>query len=260
MISLLLNIHPDSGHETRLAAAIALIKGQGGHITCIQVLPPPLTPGDPASVVTEAEVLEVLEQTAQEFQELVEVKLEAADVQWTWLRLYGDAASTIVRQSRLSDAILLSGEDSVPPVSSVALNARTPVLALPPKAAGFRLDAKAMIAWNGSRAAANAMRAALPLLSEMEPVQILSVDHDSEEFPAARAFEYLSHHAIRSDVHWRASEKRTVAETIVELARELECGLIVAGAFGHNRIREMLLGSVTRSLLKTNSLPLLLAH
>jgi nucleotide-binding universal stress UspA family protein len=104
------------------------------------------------------------------------------------------------------------------------------------------------------------MRAALPLLRTTEPVQILSVDGDSEEFPAARAVEYLSYHDLRAEVHWRSSEGRTVAEAILALARQREIGLIVAGAFGHNRIREMLLGSVTRALLKSSPLPLLLAH
>ena len=104
------------------------------------------------------------------------------------------------------------------------------------------------------------MRAALPLLRTMEPVQILCVDKDSDEFPSARAFEYLKHHAVRSEIRWGHSDSKTVAEAVITVALELGSGLIVAGAFGHNRIREMLLGSVTRSLLKSSPLPLLLAH
>jgi nucleotide-binding universal stress UspA family protein len=119
----------------------------------------------------------------------------------------------------------------------------------------------ALLAWNGSQSTANALRDAVPLLHHMEPVHILAVNDDNEEFPAARALEYLSHHAIRSEVHWRRAEgKITVAEAIIGFAQEMGTELIVAGAFGHNLLREMLLGSVTRALLKSSRRPLFLAH
>ena len=117
-----------------------------------------------------------------------------------------------------------------------------------------------MSSWNGSHPAANAMRAALPLLRDMETTHILVVDGDNEEFPAARAQEYLSRHGLRAQIHQRDSERRTVAETILAFGGHFDAGLIVAGAFGHNRIREMLLGSVTRELTRSSALPLFLSH
>ena len=60
--------------------------------------------------------------------------------------------------------------------------------------------------------------------------------------------------------HSGHSGGKPVANAIIVFAELGGSGLIVAGAFGHNRIREMLLGSVTRSLLKSSPLPLLLAH
>jgi nucleotide-binding universal stress UspA family protein len=261
MKSLLLNINPDPGHEARLATAIALAKGWGSNISCIQVLPLPSVAADATDMVAMPTLMETMERTARAFQAEVEARLERAGVGWSWLRLFGDAATMIVSQSRLADVILLSAEEPYPPVSAVAPNARPPVLAVPQKNPDFTIGVPALLAWNGSPAAANAMRAALPLLLRTtEPVQIVSVDGDGEEFPAARAVDYLSYHGLRAEVHWRNSDGRTVAETILALARQLETGLVVAGAFGHNRIREMLLGSVTRALLKSSPLPLLLAH
>jgi nucleotide-binding universal stress UspA family protein len=260
MISVLLNINPDPGHEARLAFGIALARSRGGHITCIQVLPPPLIVGSPDGAVITPEVSAAIEQAAREFQEEVEVRLEQSGVEWTWVRLMADSTSAIVSHSRLADVIVLSADESIPPLGPVVLHARTPVLAVPQRGSGFQTAVPAVLAWNGSEPAANAMRSALPLLREMEITQILVVDQDSDEFPAARALEYLSHHAIRAEIHWRHSEQRTVAETILNFAHHLEAGLIVAGAFGHNRIREMLLGSVTHALTKRSPLPLLLAH
>ena len=91
-------------------------------------------------------------------------------------------------------------------------------------------------------------------------MHILTVDHDNEEFPAARSFEYLSYHSIRSEIHWRHSEGKPLAQAILAFAQQQRAGAVVAGAYGHNRIREMLLGSVTRDLLRTSTIPLVLAH
>ena len=260
MISVLLHISPAPGHEARLATAIALARSRAGHIICIQVLPPPIVVGDPAGTVTVPEMMAAMERTARELQEEVELRLEQAELEWTWLRLMDDATTAIVSHSRLADLIVLSADESVPPVAPVVLHTRPPVLAVPRQGSGFPTGVPAVLAWNGSHPAANAMRAAVPLLRDMEITHILVVDGDSEEFPAARALEYLSHHVVRAEIHWRHSEGRTVAETILTFASHFDAGLIVAGAFGHNRIREMLLGSVTRELIKSSPLPLFLSH
>lgn len=260
MISILLHISPGPGHEARLATAIGLAKSRAGHITCIQVLPPPIVVGDPAGTVTVPEMMEAMERTAREFQEEVELRLEQAEVGWTWLRLMEDATAAIVSHSRLADVIVLGAEEDVPPLAPVVLHAHTPLLAVPRQAPGFPTEMPALLAWNGSHPAANAMRASVPLLRDMAITHILVVDGDNEEFPAARALEYLEYHALRAEIHWRQSEGRTVAETILTFAGQVASGLIVAGAFGHNRVREMLLGSVTRELTKSNTRLLFLSH
>ena len=258
MRSFLLNINPDPGHESRLTTAISLVKSRGGHITCLQSLVPPLSVGDPSAAVPD--LVGAIEKSAADFQEEVEVRLEQAGVEWTWIREFGDAAALAVSHSRLSDAVILSTTESYPSVGAVALHARTPVLAVPQGAQGFDVASPIVIAWNGSPPAANAMREALPLIVAAPSVHILTVDHDNEEFPAARSFEYLAHHSIRSEIHWRHSEGKPVAQAITAFAQQLGAGAVVAGAYGHNRIREMLLGSVTRELLRTSTLPLVLAH
>jgi nucleotide-binding universal stress UspA family protein len=261
MISVLLNVVPDDGHEARLQAALALVQDHGGHITCVQTISMAPVAPDPTVAASEAEALVELEQVAREFQETVEVALEAAGAEWSWLRFYGDPATIIIDRARLADVIILSSEDSWPPISSIALHSRVPVLAVPNTDPNFAPDRPALIAWNGSAPAADAVRGAMPMLNHMEPVQIVSIDDEGGAFPASLVQEYLHEHSIRSDVHWRPSDAgEPVADTIIDQAEELGSGMIVAGAFGHNRLREMLLGSVTRDLLKKSPVPLLLAH
>lgn len=260
MRSLLLNINPDPGHAARLATAIALAKARGGHVTCIQTLLAPLEIGNPETALTVPEMMAAMERAARAFREETESELDAAGVGWTWLQLYGDPATIIVKHARLADVVILSTEGSYPTVGAVALHARAPVLATPGTGREFDPRPQVMIAWNGSEPSANALRASLPLIRDADMVHILAVDEDSETFPAASARDYLLHHDIVAEVHARQSGSEPVAEAILTFARQLEAGLVVAGAFGHNRFREMLLGSTTRGLLKDSPLPLLLSH
>ena len=216
--------------------------------------------GGPESALTVPEMTAAMERAARAFREEVEGELDAAAVEWTWIQVYGDPATIIVSHARLADVVILSTQGSYPTVGSVALHARAPVLATPGTDRGFDPRSPAVIAWNGSEPSANALRASLPLIGDADMVHILVVDDDIETFPATRARDYLLHHDIVSEIHWRQSDGETVAEAILSFARQLEAGMVVAGAFGHNRLREMLLGSITRALLKDSPLPLLLAH
>ncbi|HMG48807.1 MAG TPA: universal stress protein [Allosphingosinicella sp.] len=260
MKSLLLNINPDPGHDARLAAAIALAKSRDGHIVCIQTLIAPLTIGDPGTAAMAPEMMIAMERAAHEFAGGVEARLEAAGVAWSWIRVFGDPAAIIVSHARLADVVILSAQGSNPSIGSVALHAPAPILTVPEKNPGFDVRSPVLIAWNGSYPCANALRASLALLRDADGVNILVVDDDNAEFPAARAFDYLSRHGIAAEIHRRDSDGGPVAEVILTFAQRLEAGSVVAGAFGHNRLREMLLGSVTRALLKGSPIPLFLAH
>ena len=260
MISVLLNVAQDGGHEARLQAALALVKAQGGHITCVQIVTDVPAPPGPTAATAEPEGLVEMEEVARQFQYAVESALEGAGVDWTWLRFYGDPATILIERSRFADIIVMSTEDSFPPISSVALHTRTPILAVLRRDPNFIVERTALIAWNGSAPAAHAVHGAMPLFETMQPVHVLPVDHDSEAFPASLVQQYLLEHDISSEIDRRSSEGASVADTILAHAEALETGLIVAGAFGHNRLRELLLGSVTRELIEKRTRPLLWSH
>lgn len=257
---ILLNVVPDPGHEARLAAAIALAESRHGHICCLQTLIQPLAIGHPESAVAVPEVMKTVAESARAFREEVEARLDDAGVTWTWLERYGDAATLIVDHSRLADIVVLSADGSYPGVGSVVLHSRLPILAARDSGVAFHPRAPVVVAWNGSPPAARALRASVPLLRDAEGVHILAVDLESDDFPASSALEYLSHRDVRAEGHWRQSEGRPVEQTILDFAQFVGAGMLIAGAFGHNRLREMLLGSVTRAMLKDGRLPLLLAH
>lgn len=117
-----------------------------------------------------------------------------------------------------------------------------------------------VIAYDGSEEAARALQAFLWLRGgDRAPVHVVSVDPEERQASewARTAADYLIHHDIHAIEHILVSHERP-EEGIVRTAQDVQAGLIVMGAYGQPRLREFLLGSVTRSLLKSSPIPLFL--
>jgi nucleotide-binding universal stress UspA family protein len=145
-------------------------------------------------------------------------------------------------------------------VGDVAVHARAPVLAVPRGGTAFDAGSPALLAWNGSHEAANALRASVPLLAHAESVHLVTVGDQPESHSASQAVRYLARHGIAVQTHERPHRDRSIAQTLFDTARELEAGCLVLGAYGHSRFRERLIGGVTRWMLDHSTIPLFLAH
>jgi nucleotide-binding universal stress UspA family protein len=137
------------------------------------------------------------------------------------------------------------------------------VLALPPRVVTDLLDCRALIAWDGSRAAAHAMKAALPLLTRARQVDVVTIasngNSKGDECDAALALRYLSRHNIHAELHL-VPASGSVAQTLLATAGRLESQLLVMGLYGHSRLRELLVGGVTREMIAKAGIALLVAH
>jgi nucleotide-binding universal stress UspA family protein len=117
-----------------------------------------------------------------------------------------------------------------------------------------------VVAWNGSIEAAQALRLALPLLRRAREVHLVEVTDELHGHEAAEARQWLGRHGIRADIHeWPAKGRRT-SVALLHAAVELAAGCLVMGAYGHSRLRETVLGGVTRELIAGADMPLLMAH
>jgi nucleotide-binding universal stress UspA family protein len=121
-----------------------------------------------------------------------------------------------------------------------------------------------IVAWNVSSVARRAIADALPLLSAARSVHVVTVNPDMNklhgEEPGADIGLYLSRHGVNITVEAVQSAEKSVAEAISEYARSGDYDLIVLGAYGHSRSRELIFGGVTRSLLRTVPVPLFISH
>ena len=122
-----------------------------------------------------------------------------------------------------------------------------------------------LLAWNASREAARAVRAALPLLQAAKEVVVISSEPDARSEGEAHQHaqliaDYLKAHGVASVSSGISDPDSSPAQAIITQAADMHADLIVMGAYGHMRLREIILGGVTRELLKKAPLPLLMAH
>ena len=195
-------------------------------------------------------------------------RLEKEDVPFDVQESEAEPVDGLLMAARYADLVIV-GLDSPGPhndsrnaamIGALAVAGASPVLALP-ETASIRLDVPVLIAWKDSAEAANAVRAAVPLLKQASAVQVLTVsEHDGQPMNADPVLRYLSRH----DVHARQVDLpkgyQTVEETIEAAAGTHNAGLIVMGAYGHSRMRELLFGGVTRYLIDCGKFPLFMTH
>jgi nucleotide-binding universal stress UspA family protein len=270
MKSVLLYANGDRGLEARLQAALDAVRVFDGHLTCLQVTPfEAFVMADPfGGVYALPTVLDEVRRAEDEHRARIEERLASEGVSWDWLRLDGRPSQCIVDRSRLSDLILLSLPDTPGQkedvasglVGDVAVHARSPVLAVPQDSRGCDLGGPAIIAWNGSPECAHALRLALPALAKSSAVHIVTVADDKAHSPAAQAREYLELHGLSAELQEWSREGRNIADALLDAAAVLGGAYIVMGAYGHTRVREAVLGGVTRAMLRRSNLPLLLSH
>jgi len=268
MKSILLLANEDDAFQGRLAAAIHLARQFDAKISCVQVTPyDSFIMGDPfGGVYALPTVVEQVGEVEAEHRHRAEQALKAADVHWEWLNYEGHPGHVMLERSRLADVAVVSlpGERTRDHQSSVAadlaIHARTPVLATPTAGADFQTSGTAMVAWNGSAESAHALRFASPMLAKAAAVHIVTIAGERLTITAAEAAHYLSQHGVEAKLHHLRAGSDAVAETLIDEAAKLDANYIVAGAYGHSRLRELVLGGVTRKLIQRSPLPLLLAH
>lgn len=200
------------------------------------------------------------------------------DVQYVGLSSYegrvvdGEASGGISLLGRVTDLIVIGRtnlDDTGTSVTAdfpefVMMNAGRPVLIIPPDYPKETVGRKAMVCWNASRESIRAVVDALPLLKRAELTQIVMYNIDDEadmdaSVAGADIAEYLGRHDVKVEV-LPPQKSRKIGESLLELAGEQGTDLLVMGGYGHTRFREFLLGGVTRTVLESSQVPVLMSH
>jgi nucleotide-binding universal stress UspA family protein len=176
----------------------------------------------------------------------------------------GREEDLVAQQARLADLTVVPHPDAGEDVSSsdalhaVLFDSGRPVL-ISPQAAPATIGTRICMGWNGTAESASAVYAALPWLQRAEAVRILSADGYQRRGPAAPDLAaYLSLHDVRADIVMFQSVGNSVGAGLLAAARDFGCDLLAMGAYSHSRLRQLILGGVTRHVLERGNLPVMM--
>jgi nucleotide-binding universal stress UspA family protein len=175
------------------------------------------------------------------------------------LAMYADL---VIVSQRDPAAMQAAGDVAAP--EYVAMHAPCPVLVLPWAGAHAPVFERVLVAWNASPEAARAVRGALPFLQQAKHVEVAIVEEDGGgrlHGPDAGSdiARFLGRHGVGVQLR-RQPAAGDVAETLLSLAADAGADLLVLGCYGHPRFNELLLGGVSRTILRSLTLPALIAH
>jgi nucleotide-binding universal stress UspA family protein len=180
-----------------------------------------------------------------------------------------DPAGGLALQARYVDLVVLSQTDPDDPASRVIsdvpqyvmLNGARPVLIIPYAGDFPTIGTNVLVAWNGSIEATHAVFNALPVLTLARKVVVVALNPEfaAGRDPGADIALYLARHGIRCEVISRRTSI-DVGEDILSLTADLQSDMVVMGGYGHTRFRELLLGGVTATELKSMTVPVLMSH
>lgn len=147
----------------------------------------------------------------------------------------------------------------------VALMSGRPVLAMPRTWGAYPIGRRVLAAWNGSREATRALHDALPLLRAAEEVRILALTpkgaaQGSSDLGAADIAAHLTRHGVSAQAEQAVLDNTRIGAALLTSAAGFRADLIVMGAYGRSRMREIILGGASRSVLRDMTLPVLMAH
>ncbi len=269
--------------DARLRLALTLASTRKARLTAIFLLPaprrtaplvglgplrdaPPLTLAPAAGPPRDPE-------RAEEIERRFWGELRSAGIEGDWYLLDERNLSELVDYANTADLTLLGqqsdevqgeGVVAVAP-EAIVLEIGRPTLVVPGAGMFTTIGRRPLIAWDGSREAARALGDALPLIAQAETATVLHVatQHAARERAhraVDRVVRHLHRHGINAVGEKILGDKARISALLLSRASDLGADVIIAGAYHYSPLREALLGGVSRELLKSMAIPVLMSH
>lgn len=271
--ALLLRVEPSTPESAVMGNAVNFARRTGAELWGLYPLEYPEFPG-----YVEARLpRELLEINRNHFKELAEETgaafrkaCESAAIDWTWRCVEGDAARSVIVNGRVADLLLLAGgkesnQSSMDEFTGqVILQCGRPAMILPSEPMAEDAGSRVVLAWNARRECVRATHDAMPLLRNAEWVKVVTLKRgsaaDQDDVPGAGICRHLARHGVAADAHVVSFQGRSAGAALLEWARENDADMLVMGAYGHSRWRELVLGGVTAHVLRNADLPVFMSH
>jgi nucleotide-binding universal stress UspA family protein len=275
--NILVHLDNSNGCRNRLEAAFALTRDFEGQLTGLFVVPNYIVPSYVEAQISVDLITDVTERALARARETLagyQKLAEKAGVTMQAEVLEGQLIPVLREHSKYADLLLLGQDDPQDPdnasyglADALLFEGGCPCMVVPHTGKLAAPGKRVLLTWNASRESAHALREAMPLLKRAETVLVLSSEPETGEselasgHPHAEALaRLLESHGIKAVSSGISDPDLDPSDAIIDQAAEMDADLIVMGAYGHARLREIILGGVTRELLKRAPVCLMLAH
>lgn len=272
MKSFLAHADPTQACRNRLALSMQLAQSFDAHLTALNITPTYAVP-----VYAEApmgpDIIDAVRQAGRDntrkSKEILESVKADYNVETTWRAVDGDIVSALCSHAHCADMVILgqyNPDDPSDPnpgvVEHVLMEAGRPCLVVPYIKDSYDLMSNVLVAWNGSRESARAVKDALPIMRKAKQVEVLLINpgKGSNETDGENVCTYLSRHGINARLNRLHNKEIPTGDTLLSHAADISAELIVIGAYGHARLREKILGGVTQHLLEHMTVPVFMSH
>ena len=269
--SILLHLDATPSSAARLELARQLALRNEATLSAMFVAAPPQRPVQLAISESPAALFQPLDASAMEgTKSLFDAVAAQGGPSLRWLEGRGEPVDAFCRQALYADLLVLGQSEPHPTpgsapsnfVESVLIDTGKPALVLPCTGEFKIIGRDVLIGWNATPQAARAVAAALPWLRSAHRVHVLeAVDPARPTEPGELDIaHYLQFHGSVPALHRLRSSAANMGDTLLSLAADVDADLLVMGCYGHSRAREFVLGGASRTVLRTMTLPVLMAH
>lgn len=200
-------------------------------------------------------------------------ELQRAGVKGEWIAASQSAEPSVVAHCRYADLVILGQDDPDDPQTyiadrfpeSVVMASGRPVLMLPYAGHHEAVGSRVLVAWNGSRESARALYDAMPLLAGAQRVTVARINTPGSgapmRAPGTDVTATLARHGVNASyAELRNDIDETSGDALLSFAAGEGYDLLVMGAYGHARWKERVLGGVTRTIVDSATVPVLMSH
>lgn len=189
-----------------------------------------------------------------------------------WRSSTADALEVVTLHARYADLVIIAQDDGTGAsgvsdqfAGRLLLSAGRPVLVVPYAREKRPIGENILVAWNASREATRALTDSLPLLQGAKQVHVAAFNPGAPngqhgEVPGADIGLYLSRHGVKVTVSQYRADDIDVGNQLLSRVSDLDTDLVVMGAYGRSRVSELILGGVTRTILESMTVPVLMSH
>jgi nucleotide-binding universal stress UspA family protein len=274
---IIVKLEQDKAHDQALDYAVSVAEAFDAHLAGVAFgdlssIPDYAMPGLPSSIVDEmlAESEKAGRNTIARFEAAVKRSMLPAEGHLITRSDFGPVEAFAVKARNYDLSILRQSEDGAVNndllIEAALFDTGRPVIVVPYiQRTGLKLD-RMVCCWDGGTAATRAINDALPLLKKAKVVEVLIFANEKgrrrrqREIPGMDIANHLARHKIKIELRTVPAGGIEIADSILSYVADNSADMVVMGGYGHSRLREFVLGGVTRGILSTMTIPVFMSH